>query len=218
MAEIFIKYNSIESLGYVSCNVPSDILLTVGDEVQYILDTDFQYASPFNYALAGSLEKEYSLNKCVGLLNKFFEKVIPQYWLLNNNIEESKKRYVLSYDKNYNQTDIWVNFQKRYEYNPIHNHAGVLSFVMYIQIPYNLNEERQHSSVINSNMDNSTSFKFIYPGLNPNTTAVCEHRIDIDKNTVGTMIIFPSWLQHMVTPFYTSTEYRISVAGNLNPE
>jgi hypothetical protein len=29
------------------------------------------------------------------------------------------------------------------------------------------------------------------------------------------MIMFPSSLNHMVSPFYTSDEYRISISGNL---
>ena len=30
----------------------------------------------------------------------------------------------------------WVNYQKQNEFNPIHNHAGVYSFVIWMKIPY----------------------------------------------------------------------------------
>ena len=40
-------------------------------------------------------------------------------------------------------------------------------------------------------------------------------RIDVDKSYEGTLIMFPSALNHTVHPFYTSDDYRISISGNL---
>ena len=40
--------------------------------------------------------------------------------------------------------------------------------------------------------------------------------LPIDKAWEGTMILFPSSLNHNVYPFYTSDDYRISISGNLN--
>jgi hypothetical protein len=44
---------------------------------------------------------------------------------------------------------------------------------------------------------------------------IVQNRIEVDKSWEGTMIMFPSSLHHMVHPFYTSDEYRISISGNL---
>jgi len=39
--------------------------------------------------------------------------------------------------------------------------------------------------------------------------------VEVDKSWEGTIIMFPAFLHHMVHPFYTSDEYRISISGNL---
>ena len=36
---------------------------------------------------------------------------------------------------------LWVNFQKKYDFNPIHNHTGTLSFVIWMKIPYTQEDE-----------------------------------------------------------------------------
>ena len=33
-------------------------------------------------------------------------------------------------------TGLWVNFQKKGEFQPIHNHYGLMSFVIWMDIPY----------------------------------------------------------------------------------
>jgi hypothetical protein len=39
--------------------------------------------------------------------------------------------------------------------------------------------------------------------------------IPVDSSYEGTIMMFPSALNHGVYPFYTSDEYRISVSGNI---
>ena len=107
--------------------------------------------------------------------------------------------------------DLWCNIQKKYEYNPIHNHAGDLSFVLYIKIPYDLNKEKAEPHAVNERQSTLPTFSFLYPSIG----IVDSHMITLDHSHEGMMLIFPAWLQHMVTPFYTSDDYRISVSGNL---
>jgi hypothetical protein len=40
--------------------------------------------------------------------------------------------------------DIWINFQKKHEFNPEHTHSLDLSFVIYLQIPDTLIEENKN--------------------------------------------------------------------------
>ena len=227
MEEISINYIPIQSLGYVSCNVPSDVFLSVNQEVQDIIKNNFTTALPNNKHLAGLIEHEYKLITCAYKLNKFFKLVIPEYWKLHNNYKETQVEYKIQGIDNTSEykPDIWVNLQKKYEFNPLHNHRGVLSFVMYLQIPYNMEDELCMPHFKNSNVrlfhgKSASTFSFVYPSIAQQHNmehAVAEHVINIDKTWVGKMIIFPAWLQHMVTPFYTSDEYRISVSGNLAP-
>ena len=61
----------------------------------------------------------------------------------------------------------------------------------------------------------------MYPSLNPTKSStgkevyVESYPIVVDRSYEGVMLIFPAWLQHMVTPFYTSDDYRISISGNI---
>ena len=54
----------------------------------------------------------------------------------------------------------WINFQKRFEYNPIHNHDGDLVFVIWLQIPYSIEDELNHPSCKHSNTKLASSFQF----------------------------------------------------------
>jgi hypothetical protein len=38
-------------------------------------------------------------------------------------------------------TSLWVNFMKKHEYNPPHDHADQLSFVIFLDVPKEIKEE-----------------------------------------------------------------------------
>ena len=107
---------------------------------------------------------------------------------------------------------LWINKQKKYEFNPMHYHSGVFSFIIPLQIPYDLYEEDKtlHGGGIPPGRYTSRlSFvKWTYDGM------VCE-TMNVDQSYVGKVMIFSSQLGHMVYPFYTSDDYRITVAGNI---
>jgi len=41
--------------------------------------------------------------------------------------------------------------------------------------------------------------------------------LQLTKENEGDFIIFSAQVHHMVMPFYTSDDYRISIAGNIAP-
>ena len=115
---------------------------------------------------------------------------------------------------NWKLNGLWINYQKKYEFNPIHNHAGFFSFVIWIQIPFNLKDELIQKSSRNSNKPCASLFSLIY--INP--LGVLEQKpFPLDKKDEGTLLMFPSPINHLVYPFYTSDDYRISIAGNIVP-
>jgi hypothetical protein len=222
MEEILLKYNVIQSLGYVNCKVPQDVFKTVEEEVSEIIKTNFEYATKYNASLAGAIEHEYRLHKCEYILNKFFKQVIPEYWRLNNDFKKAKQQYQIYRNKSMlSKPDLWCNIQKKYEYNPVHNHAGDLSFVLYIKIPYDLKEEAEQPHIKNNSDKVLPSFTFLCPSIGNVINAagqrllVESYTLTLNRSHEGMMLIFPAWLQHMVSPFYTSDDYRISVSGNL---
>ena len=116
---------------------------------------------------------------------------------------------------NWKLEGLWINYQKKYEFNPIHNHTGVFSFVIWIQIPFNLRDELLRKASCNSNKPCASLFSLIY--INP-MGSLEQKPFPLDKSDEGTLLMFPSLVNHLVYPFYTSDDYRISIAGNIVPK
>ena len=105
---------------------------------------------------------------------------------------------------------LWVNYQKKYDFNPLHIHSGIFSFVIWVQIPYDLEEERKRYPKTSGN--ETASFMFQYnTALGGLDTAY----INVDKTWEWKIVFFPARLNHGVNPFYTTDNTRISISGNL---
>jgi hypothetical protein len=89
----------------------------------------------------------------------------------------------------------WINYQKKTEYIPNHDHTGFFAYTIWINIP------------------ESTSFEFVYSII---TGETFRERINVTKEMEGTIMMFPSKLIHCVYPFFNSDETRISISGNLH--
>ncbi len=99
--------------------------------VQYTIDEEFRKILleeakkshvSYGHRLAGHLKKEVKMDS--SRLTKYFDEVFHVYnhalsmWLGKT----QNLQYIL--------TDLWCNFQKANEFNPPHNHGGLLSFVI----------------------------------------------------------------------------------------
>ena len=190
------SYSEITNIQF---RIPDDILSLLKKESNYILKNEDQFKK-YNKDLAGNIEKEYSLEK----YRKILEPIV--YKLADKFIENSKNNL------NWYLKDMWINFQKKYEFNPVHNHGGELSFVLWIQIPYDLKEELNLINSQNSNSPRNSLFEFVFTDI---MGQVITSQIAVDKSYEGKIMMFSSRLFHTVYPFYTSDEYRISISGNL---
>lgn len=189
-------------LGYVQSKVSNSILEELKQEAKFVLENENKFQK-YNNKLAGNIEKEYSTDKTKEILEKNLITLANGY---HKHLKENTQ-YL-----NWEVKDIWINFQKKYEHNPLHNHSGDLSFVLWIQIPYNLKEELEFPNSKNSNTPANSLFEFVYTDF---FGRIVTSRINVDKSYEGTIVMFPSSLNHTVHPFYTSDEYRISISGNL---
>ena len=106
----------------------------------------------------------------------------------------------------------WVNYQKKHEFNPIHNHSGVYSFVIWMKIPYDCEKQNKKDIARNSNAPSIGTFQFSYQNILGDGDATIYNLSPKDE---GIMLFFPSRLYHMVYPFYDCDEERISVSGNI---
>jgi len=166
------------------------------------LKSNFTVGKPKNIDLAGNIEKEYFLFDSFDYIEKIVGDLIPVY---NTHFKHKK------IETRYRLSSLWVNFQKKYEFNPIHSHKGILSFVIWLEIPFLIEDELMISPGRLSNGNIAGHFNFHY--IN-SIGEIVGSTIPADKSFEKNVILFPSSMKHSVAPFYSSDDYRISVAGN----
>lgn len=161
-----------------------------------------------NNTLAGNIAREYQLSEEV---NNKVETILLPYaksYIESNKILFNNKS--IDYDK-LKLKSSWANFQSKHEFNPPHSHTGLISFVVWVKIPYFYENEKKNPSVCYSNSPLAGCFQFLYTDA---LGRITPHIIQCDKTLENTMLMFPAELIHTVHPFYTSDEYRITVSGN----
>ena len=107
-----------------------------------------------------------------------------------------------------NAHDLWVNFMKPGDFNPVHTHGGDYSFVIFLDVPKKLIEE-QDAFEGTSSKPGSLMFEFTQQAK-PKWALTGQ----AFKPRTGDMVIFPALLQHWVLPFKSKCT-RVSVSGNL---
>lgn len=148
-------------------------------------------------------------------------------WFMNNVVNPCIDHYIKEFGEHFYHKYLmhncameldkfWVNFQQKYEFNPMHNHTGVFSFVVWIDIPTNWVKEHNVSFSKGSNRAVASDFCFVYTDI---LGRLRNYWYKLNQSQNGTMLFFPAELQHQVYPFYTSNKNRVSVSGNisLNP-
>jgi hypothetical protein len=161
-----------------------------------------------NRELSGNIKHEYALNKSKEHIRNL---ILPHLIEYNKSSNILNKHKVLSQDAPVELGKVWVNFQQKGEFNPPHNHSGIASFVIYLNIPFLIEDEKKNISSINSNQNVAGQFYFSYTDT---TSQICVHPYEVDKTWENNMLLFPASMIHGVHPFFSSNDYRISVAGN----
>jgi len=113
---------------------------------------------------------------------------------------------------NFQLDAMWVNYQKQHEFNPIHNHSGLYSFVIFMKIPTHWKEQHALSICANSNTPAASDFQFFFGFEGGQVAAI---QIPLCPEDEGRMLFFPAWLKHQVFPFYECEEERITISGNI---
>lgn len=198
-------YGTFTNYGFIRDTVPSNLLNSLTDEIDSL---DFSTAEPYNRNLAGNIEFEFKLSKYKDELETYVLQLCNEY---TNQWDITHTTSNLSSD-NLEMYVYWANFQKKHEFNPLHTHDGVFSFVIWLKIPFLLEDELKVSSVQRTNMPRPGMFSFVYTNV---FGEVREAEIVSDKSAEGTILLFPSKINHQVYPFFTSNDYRITISGNI---
>ena len=159
--------------------------------------------------LAGHIKEEYHYENRPTEIDNFFVNKISENENIKYYVDDLQ---ILTKDVPIVMDKLWCNFMKKHEFNPIHKHAGVLSFIVFLKIPYNLEEEDKVYIDMQEKMKKTSRLEFI----NFNSTYGLTPRVlDVDKSFENKLLMFPASYNHQVYPFYTSDEERITVSGNL---
>jgi len=178
------------------------------DELDYVWKCIDNKKQSMSAGLAGNINSSFELedtndwffHNCVSkLLNAYGE----NFKNLGENIPNNNAHP-------YYMNSWWVNFQKQHEFNPLHDHFGVYSFVIFMKIPVDF--EKQNEGYDNNNPVKS-AFQFAYTNIMGEIKTEEYHLTPEDE---GPMLFFPSGLQHQVYPFYNCDQERITVSGNIS--
>jgi hypothetical protein len=204
------NWHTFPNVGYITAKLTEEQLRPIRNEVNVMYQKNFSNGIAFNHELAGHINNEYILTECKDYTNSLLLPYVQAH--------ENEFQYVSTINSVRTENDyrlelasLWVNFQKPTEYNPLHEHGGLYSFVIWLNIPYDLEEEKQKFSKAKDKANQASTFNFAYTN---SLGKVCVHNIPVDKSYENTVCIFPSNLNHYVNPFFTTDEYRISVSGN----
>ncbi len=186
--------------GVLKTRIPASIFADLTRDLQKQVDNK---PKKYNAFLIGQIETEFQY-----IINGQFRDCIEQTYL------EYSRKFNFYENQNYIiDNDAWANFQKKHEYNPIHFHHKAISWVTWITIPYDLEEELNMPNVKEAHVKYASKFEFIYNSFDGGISTT---QLDIDKTWEGSLIMFPNYLKHQVYPFQTSNEHRVSISGNID--
>ena len=157
---------------------------------------------------ATGVPHHFYIEKNITELNNYISQLIPKY---NNDFNYLASFKQLSKNHYLKMGKPWINFQKKHEFLPNHTHDGVLSYSLWIKIPYNAEKEKYFKRT-STGKKKLYSFEFSYTNV---LGQICQEAYEVTKKTEGYILMFPSTLVHCVYPFYTGNGDRISISGNI---
>ena len=179
-------------------------------EMDYVWKCIKNKKEDYKESLAGNISGSYGL---YDRGNWFWMNTIkPLILKYNDEFSNLGNRFSTNHEHPYYMSSWWVNYQKQNEFNPLHNHSGVYSFVIWMKIPFKWDEQNKKDIARKSNSPKISNFELIYSNLLGEITTFSYKLAPQDE---GLMLLFPSALSHQVYPFYDSTEDRISISGNV---
>ena len=158
----------------------------------------------YNISLAGHLDNQFLYP--IKVQNWFYKEITPILQAYRNGHCKYHNVKDLSVELKYD--DLWINYMKAGDFNPMHTHGGDYSFVLFLDVPKELEKEildfKGHGAKPGSLM-----FEYTQQAKPRYATTGKGHRPQ-----TGDMFMFPAMLQHWVCPFKSKVT-RISVSGNI---
>jgi len=143
--------------------------------------------------------------------------VINKSWHYLNLYPEMLSKMMVSDIEDYTDGELWIernwiNYQRPTEFLPLHLHTGLLSYVVWTYIPFNLDDNKLGANAFSASKDRVGKFEFVYNNSLGNIRTL---DLPVDKSWEGRIAIFPAEMYHQVYPFYNVDDFRITVSGNI---
>lgn len=199
--------------GYTLNKVPFQVMDTLKVEREKY-GTEDPISRHMNNNLAGQINKEYNVAhiKEIPLIRDFLLQEAKIYATYFNLPVWPNDVVILDSDKwDIEIIEIWMNIQEQGEYNPLHSHTGLMSFVIWFEIPYDLREEKALNNARYSN--NPANGDFFFHPINA-LGVIDSVAMNIGKEKEGTICVFHAKLSHSVNPFFTTNKQRVTFSGN----
>ena len=158
----------------------------------------------YNYSLAGHLDNQFLYP--VSVQKWFYNEIGPVIAAFRkghcnyHNLPEKKL--------DFEADDLWVNFMKPGDFNPLHTHGGDYSFVFFLDVPKQLTKEAEQFKGTSAK-PGSLTFEFTQQARPKWATT----GVGVFPKT-GDFYLFPALLSHWVAPFKSKVT-RVSVSGNI---
>lgn len=207
------KVHPIPNRGFLLADIPTDVLSFVKNEIDNI-SNNRTTAKKMTSELVGQIANEFEMFDSRSIIEQLSLELVNEY---ERHFKHAGIRCDVLQNLKLNPSSfelgpLWVNFQKKHEYNPPHKHSGVYSFVMWIKIPYNIKDERIAENSVNSFRNSNGIFYFQFID---SLGDINKFSIDADSLYEGKMLFFPAEMWHGVNPFFSSDDERISISGNI---
>jgi len=197
--------------GVLFSRVPDEIFSKVKDVTEGLMNNNFEGGVKAGYKLTANILNEFDFTKELAPV------LLPYIGsLIRVHDEASKPHYLremvntVSHVRNIKFKDVWANFQKKHEFHPHHIHGGLYSFVIWVKIPYKVEDEI--AVFPDATYKCASMFTFYYTDMLGQTRS---YPVPVDQDYEGIICLFPRGLGHSVNPFYTSDDYRIAVSGDI---
>ena len=200
-----VNINNPPNIGWLDCRLSDS-------EMEYVWRCIKNSKGNVKNKLAGNIYRSD------GLLDRgdwFFNNVLVHLTeVYEKEYENLGSKYPTSCSHPFYLMDWWVNYQKQGEFNPLHNHGGVYSFVIWMKIPKDIEFKKQNKKDISakSSCPRISAFEISYTDILGYCKQICYELTPKDE---GLMLFFPAALCHQVYPFFDCDEERISVSGNI---
>ena len=166
--------------------------------------------------LAGNLYGSYALEKNDAFYNSIIDPLV-RCWIkvYGDDIFGDQIKLIPWVSSNMETylNDWWVNYQHEGDYNPLHDHGGIFSFVIWMKIPTDWRDQKKLPRCIHSTSNTVSNFQFVYTN---HLGKITSYTYYMSPKMEGTMVFFPANLKHTVYPFYDCKEERISISGNIS--